>query len=378
MKCKKLVSLALALVMVLSLAACGGSGSTTTTEPAPAPAAGSDSGAAAAPAVTTTEMVDDTTGLKIACEPIELSMGCSGTIEGTASGDAVYKYLDEVKEWTDGNFVINFYPSGQLGGDAELIEGVQMGSVDIFMGSPSSQIGLVPELAILDISGLYQNIEQCNEVLSGGVRDQLETYYNKAGLHLGSAFATSFRITSSNKAVNSLADLQGLNIRTQENKYHMAFWKALGANPTPLAFGELYIALQQGMLDAQENPWVSYVGAKLCEVQKYMIFTNHIPFILTYVTSQSKYDSMTDAQKQVLNQFFYSVQKETAEKSPADDLRMQKECEDKYSLSCTDLPQDIWEAYPAATQAVVDLMKQDIDPNLVDSYVAAAKAAVGN
>jgi len=382
MKRKHIISLALALVMVFSLVACGGgdAGSTPATTPA-APAASGSTGTTtpAAPAAsTTTELVDDTTGLKIACEPIELSMGCSGTIDGTASGDAVYKYLEEIKQWTDGNFVINFYPSGQLGGDAELIEGVQMGSVDIFMGSPSAQIGLVPELAILDIAGLYENIEQCNEVLSGGVRDQLETYYNKAGLHLGSAFSTSFRITSSNKAINSLADLQGLNIRTQENKYHMAFWKALGANPTPLAWGEVYIALQQNMLDAQENPWVSYVGAKICEVQSNMTFTNHIPFILTFVTSNAKYQSMSDAQKQALNQFFYSVQKETAEKSPADDERMQKMCEDTYGLVCADLAPDIWAAYPAATQAVVDLMKQDIDPTLVDNYVAAAKAAVGN
>lgn len=376
---KKIIALVLAMVMVLSLAACGGS---KTTEPAAsssssAPAASTDA-APAAPAVTTTELVDDTTGLKIACEPIELSMGCSGTIDGTASGDAVYKYLDEIKEWTDGNFVINFYPSGQLGGDAELIEGVQMGSVDIFMGSPSAQIGLVPELAILDIAGLYETIDQCNEVLSGGVNEQLEPYYNKAGLHLGSAFATGFRITSSNKPIGSLAELQGLNIRTQENKYHMTFWKTLGANPTPLAWGEVYIALQQGMLDAQENPWVSYVGAKICEVQSNMTFTNHIPFILTFVTSQSRYEGMSDAQKQALNQFFYSIQKETAEKSPADDLRMQKLCEEQYGLVCADLAQDIWEAYPAATQAVVDLMKNDIDPAIVDSYVAAAKVAVGN
>ena len=376
---KKIVALVLAMVMVLSLAACGGGSKTT--EPAPAPAAsdGAQSGSASEPAAvsTTTEIVDDTTGLKIACEPIELSMGCSGTIDGTASGDAVYKYLDEIKEWTDGNFVINFYPSGQLGGDAELIEGVQMGSVDIFMGSPSAQIGLVPELAILDIAGLYENIDQCNEVLSGETKDTLETYYNKAGLHLGSAFATGFRITSSNKPIGSLADLQGLNIRTQENKYHMTFWKALGANPTPLAWGEVYIALQQGMLDAQENPWVSYVGGKICEVQSNMTFTNHIPFILTFVTGQSRYEGMSDAQKQALNQFFYSVQKETAEKAPADDLRMQKMCEEQYGLVCADIPQDIWDAFPAATQAVVDLMKNDIDPAIVDSYVNAAKAAVG-
>ena len=165
---KKIIALTLALVMVFALAACG-AGSTTTT--APASAAATTETAEAAPAATTAEIVDDTTGLKIPCEPITLSMGCSGTMDGTASGIAIDKYLAELKDWTDGNFVINFYPSGQLGGDAELIEGVQMGSVDIFMGAPSTQIGLIPELAILDISGLYENIDQCNAVLGGGLLD---------------------------------------------------------------------------------------------------------------------------------------------------------------------------------------------------------------
>ena len=76
---------------------------------------------------------------KIECEPIELSLGCSGTVDGTVMGDAISSGLEEIKKWTDGNFVINFYPSGQLGGDVELIEGAQMGSVDIFVGATTKR-----------------------------------------------------------------------------------------------------------------------------------------------------------------------------------------------------------------------------------------------
>lgn len=375
MKLKKLTALTLALSLALSLTACGGGNDSTSGGGASNSSSGGSNGGAST--ATTTEIVDDTTGLKIPCEPIELSMGCSGTVEGTIMGDALDKYLAELKEWTDGNFVINFYPSGQLGGDVELIEGTQMGSVDIFNGAPTSQVGLIPELAVLDISGLFENMEQCNEVLSGGFLSEIEPYYNNAGLHLLTAYGTSFRITSSNDAINSMDDLKGLNIRTQENKYHMEFWRNLGANPTPLAFGEVYIALQQHMLDAQENPWVSYVGAKLCEVQNYMTFTNHIPFISTYVMNNAKYQSMSDAQKQALNQFIYSMQKYIIEGTAADDARMQKECEDNYGLVCNELADDIKAAYPAATQAVVDLMKQDVDAAFVDKYVENAKAVTG-
>lgn len=374
---KRFAALMLCLATVLSLAACGGN---STTQADSASAAGSSTTASTPSASadpTTTELVDDTTGLKIPCDPIELSMGCSGTVDGTVMGDAIDKYLAELKDWTDGNFVINFYPSGQLGGDTDLIQGTQMGSVDIFNGAPTSQVGLIPQLAVLDIAGLYDNVDQCNQVLSGGFLDQIEPYYNEAGLHLLTAYTTDFRITSSNNPINSLADLKGLNLRVQENKYHIAFWKALGANPTPLAFGELYIALQQGMMDAQENPWVSYVGANLCEVQKYMTLTNHIPFISTYVMNNAKYESLSDAQKQALNQFIYSVKKYIVEGTAADDARLQKLCEDQYGLVVSDVPADIKAKYPEATQTVIDLMKKDIDPAFVDSYVAAAKAATG-
>lgn len=376
MNFKRLTASALALAMTLTLVACGGNTSSNSgASTSGGSTAGSTGSTDAAP--TTTEIVDDTTGLKIPCDPIQLSLGCSGTVDGTVMGDALDKYLAELQEWTDGNFVINFYPSGQLGGDTELIEGAQMGSVDIFTGAPTSQVGLIPELAVLDISGLYDNVEQCNEVLNGGFLDQIQPYYNNAGLRLLTAFATDFRITSSNDPINSLADLQGLNIRTQENKYHMAFWKELGANPTPLAFGELYIALQQGMMDAQENPWASYVGAKLCEVQNYMTFTNHIPFISTYVMNNAKYESMSDNQKQALNQFIYSVMKYQTEGTAEDNARMQKLCEDEYGLVCSEVPEDIKEAYAGATQVVVDMMKEDIDPAFVDSYLEAAAAARG-
>ncbi|MEA4932225.1 MAG: TRAP transporter substrate-binding protein [Lawsonibacter sp.] len=374
---KRLAALTLCLSMVLSLAACGGS------KPAPASSGSAAGSSSSTPSASTPSgsassgPVDDTTGLKIPCDPIQLSMGCSGTVDGTVMGDAINKYLAELKDWTDGNFVINFYPSGQLGGDTDLIQGAQMGSVDIFNGAPTSQVGLIPQLAVLDIAGLYDNVDQCNQVLSGGFMTQIEPYYNNAGLHLLTAYTTNFRITSSNNPINSLADLQGLNLRVQENKYHIAFWKALGANPTPLAFGELYIALQQGMMDAQENPWTSYVGAKLCEVQKYMTLTNHIPFISTYVMNNAKYESLSDTQKQALNQFIYSVKKYIVEGTAADDARLQKLCEDQYGLTVSDVPADVKAKYPEATQAVIDLMKKDIDPAFVDNYVAAAKAATG-
>ena len=119
------------------------------------------------------------------------------------------------------------------------------------------------------------------------------------------------------------------------------------------------------------------MGAKICEVQNYMTFTNHVPFIGTYVMNNAKYESMSDAQKQALNQFIYSVQKYQTEGTAEDDARMQKLCEDEYGLVCSEVPEDIKEAYAGASQVVIDMMKEDIDPTFVDNYVAAVNAVRG-
>lgn len=381
---KKLLAVTLCAAMVLSTTACGGNKTETA-------AAGSGSGAGSGSAEASAAAGEGETaavggnaeliaiaseGLNtsIDCEPIELSLGCSGTVDGTVMGDAIDAAIEAAKTWTNGNFVVNFYPGGQLGGDVELIEGTQMGSVDMFTGAPTSQVGLIPELAVLDIGGLYTDVESANKVLES-FKEQLEPYYNNSGLHLAGLFAPDFRILTSNKPIKTAADLQGLNIRTQENKYHMQFWKELGTNPTPLAFGELYIALQQGMLDAEENPWASIVGAKLCEVQKYIVETNHIPFVSTYVVNKAKYDGMSDSQKLAFNQFVEFCSRYQMAGTADDDARMSQLCQTDYGIEVTPVSDEIKALYEGASQAVIATMKENIDPAFVDSYVEAAKAA---
>lgn len=374
---KKVIALTMCAAMVLSMTACGGKETTAATgAETAAKSAGEDSGSGTAAGGNEELKAIASEGLNtsIACDPIELSLGCSGTVDGTVMGDAIYAAIEAAKSWTDGNFVVNFYPGGQLGGDVELIEGTQMGSVDMFTGAPTSQVGLIPELAVLDIGGLYTDVDSANAVLSN-FKAQLEPYYNKAGLHLATMYAPDFRILSSNKPVKTAADLQGLNIRTQENKYHMAFWKELGTNPTPLAFGELYIALQQGMLDAEENPWASIVGAKLCEVQKYIVETNHIPFVSTYVMNKAKYDGMSEEQKQVCDQFILYCERYQLAGTADDDARMSELCQSDYSIEVTPVTDEIKALYADASQTVIDMMKENIDPAFVDSYVEAARAA---
>lgn len=376
MTIKKTAAAALAMTMAVSLIACGGSktGETTGNTTTNAASENKEEAQAAGGKEELVKIASEGMETQIECEPIQLSLGCSGTVDGTVMGDAIKEATKAAKEWTNGNFVVNFFPSGQLGGDMELIEGAQMGSVDMFTGAPTSQVGLIPELAVLDIGGLYRDVDSANHVLEA-FREQLEEYYNKVNLHLVSIYAPDFRILTANKPITSAADLQGLNIRVQENKYHIEFWKKLGTNPTPLAFGELYIALQQGMLDAEENPWASIVGAKLNEVQSYIVETNHIPFVTTYVMNQTKYENMSEGQKKACDQFVEFIKRYQLAGTAEDDARMSKLCQDEYGIEVTEVSEEIKNLYADASASVIEMMKESIDPAFVDSYVEAAQKA---
>jgi TRAP-type C4-dicarboxylate transport system substrate-binding protein len=149
---------------------------------------------------------------------------------------------------------------------------------------------------------LYENLDVARKALSGTFRAKLEEWYDRAGLKLLLFEPIYYRETTTSKPINTVADFGGVKIRTMENEYHMAFWKALGANPTPLSFAELYVALQQGTVDAQENPYEIIWSSKFYEVQKYLINTHHIAFILSININKGIYEGMSDEYKKIIDE----------------------------------------------------------------------------
>lgn len=380
---KKFIATALAASMAMSLVACGGSSAPAASSAAPAaPAAPVEVAGFEATDTTypfTYEVSEDFDNVKIDCSAdgaIELSLGCSGTISGTINGDAVEFAQQVVEKATDGKVKIVLYEGGTLGSDTEMMSGMQMGSVDMFTGAPSGQVAMIGNLAVLDIGGAFSGIDNCNEIL-GNFVDLIQPDYNAQGLQMMSCFATDWRLLTSNKEYKSAADLKGSTVRVQENPYHIAFWTAMGANPTPLAFGEVYLSLQNGMLDAQENPYGSIIGAKLYEVQKYLYESDHIPFISTTIVSKAKYDSMSDAQKTAVNEFCYAMKYYMMENSAAAVADELKIVTDGGMTYIAEMPEDIKALYPTAAQAAVDAMKGNVNEQFLADYVASVNAVEG-
>ena len=371
---KKAIAAALSISMAASLAACGGSAASSGT--AVQSTAASSAGTAASFEATELKYnfpytaSEDFDNVKIDCsadDPIELSLGCSGTYTGTVTGDAIAFAQDVVERATDGKVKIVLYEGGVLGSDTEMMSGMQMGSVDLVQASPSGQVTMIPNLSVLDIGGAFSSMDNCNTIL-GNFVELIQPDYASQGLQLLNCYGTDWRLLTSNKEYKSLADLQGSSIRVQENPYHIAFWKALGANPTPLAFGEVYLSLQQGMLDAQENPTASIIGVKLYEVQKYLYESDHIPFVSTSVASKALMDRLSDAQRQAVYEFFYANEWYMLEHPTHEDDIAYMESQGMTYIA--DMPADITAKYPEAAQASIDAMKGVVNADFLSNYVA--------
>ena len=215
---------------------------------------------------------------------------------------ATEKIKELIETKSNGKIKVQIYLDNQLGGDREILEGCQLGDIAMVSQTTAPQVGFIPELAIFDIPMLYPNLDVSRKALSGQFRSKLEEWYDKAGLKLLLFEPIYYRETTTSRPINAVADFSGLKIRTMENEYHMAFWKALGANPTPLSFAELYVALQQGTVDAQENPYEIMWSSKFYEVQKYLVNTHHIAFILSININKGIYESMPDEYKAIITE----------------------------------------------------------------------------
>lgn len=303
---------------------------------------------------------------------IEIMLGYSGSDE-TLMGKKTYVMADRINEASGGKITVTVYPNGQLGGDTELFEGVQSGNVTMMVSTPSSQVNYIPELAILDIGGLYTDLDSCNAVLRGKYFDIINGYYRAKGLKLLSADATNFRVMSSNKPINTFSDYSGVKIRTQENRYHTTYWSALGANPTPLTFGELYIGLQQGLVEAQENPAEVLQASKFQEVQDYVVMTNHIPFVSMIIMNLDFWNSLPEAYQEVLSKNIRETQNELIAESTENELRVLSELEAD-GMTVIRLDDKTLEQMQAGTEACITEMKKKLSADVVDAYVNAARS----
>ncbi|MBP5751079.1 MAG: TRAP transporter substrate-binding protein, partial [Firmicutes bacterium] len=258
------------------------------------------------PAAPETPEAPEAAGEYDALEPVEL-IGADSTGKG-AAGQIFGEYVAQrVEEITGGKLTIDYHPNGDLGGDADLIRQMQSNDIQIVVCQTAPTVSFIPEMAVFDLPMSFAKYDgdKIDSVLNGdnAFTEALGKAYEAQNLHLlGFLQNATYRLTSSNKNLETLADYAGLQIRTMENANHMAFWSAIGAEPTPLAWAEVYVSLQNKMIDAEENAADTIVGANLNEVQKYLALTNHILYCNQICISKAGYEALDPAYQAALEQ----------------------------------------------------------------------------
>ncbi len=284
------------------------------------------------------------------------------------------KFFQELVDKRFGGKVkVELYLDTKLGGDRETLEGCQAGNIAMVSLTTAPMVGFVPKLAVFDIAMLFDNLDVAKKALDT-FKTKLIPDYEKAGFKLLMFTPISFRELTTKKPVTKLEDLKGLKIRTMENKYHVAFWKALGANPTPLNFAELYIALQQGIVDAQENPYDVIWGSKFYEVQKYLVHTHHICFIFTYVMNKKLFESMPADYQKMLTDTVNEVSDYLFEESKKQAGAMLAELKSK-GMEVVEITPEMKTGMREAAKTVVKMVKDAVGGEIVDDLLLAVQAA---
>ena len=214
-------------------------------------------------------------------------------------GVAIDTFAREVEKRTNGRYKVQNFYSGALGAERESVEGVQLGTLDLTLTSTGPLPNFVPEVAILDIPFLFRDYAHARAVLDGPIGQELLAKFPPKGM-MGLAWAENgFRhMTNSKRPVNQPDDLRGLKMRTMENPIHIEAYRQFGILPTPMAFTEVFTALQQGTVDGQENPLSVITSAKLDQVQKYLSLTGHVYSPAIFLMNKAQWDKLSDADKQ--------------------------------------------------------------------------------
>lgn len=354
---RNIIALALALIMVLSLAACGGK----TDSSAPS---GSQSGGAstAAPA----EGGDDTV--------------YNITIGGTVPDDhpisqGLFKFKEVAEELSGGRFKVEVYDNNTIGASRELVEGVQANEIQMAECSQSVYASFTDELMSVGLPFLFKNRQAGYDFFDSEVGDQIaDVIAEQTGVRIVGYFENGIRqLTNSKRPVTSPDDMKGLKIRVMESPLYIEMFTEMGANPSPMAFSELYTALQQGTVDGQDNPWTIVSTNAFYEVQSYATDLSHTFDITCFAINDKFYQELPDDLREVVDK--------AAEAAVETNRTLSIELENEYiatieggGCQITHLTDEQRQVFRDATAGCYDWFRQNYNPTVsLETVMAKAE-----
>lgn len=351
---KKIISLVLVMALAISLAACG------------AGASNGSSAAPAAPAATSAPVAASNAG-EVTGDKQELVLFAASISENTPTGAGLKAMADFINANSNGTLTAIDYYDTALGDASSLTEALKTGTVDVGVSGTAYFSSLVPEIEVFQLPFLFSDLETARAICAGPVAEEINQMFAPHGIIGLSFWENGFRELSNNKvAVKTPADMNGIKMRTLGAKVQIATWTAFGAMTTQIDASELYTSLQQGTIDAQDNPLHEIVSRKLYEVQPYVSLTDatYTPFYMAI--SQMKWDALSDSQKALVKEAAAvgrqaqldatDAAQATAKQTLIDNGVTVVEDVDKAAFQALAMPQ--WEIFTSQSETAVKLLEE--------------------
>jgi tripartite ATP-independent transporter DctP family solute receptor len=242
--------------------------------------------------------------------------------------DAARRMAELLKEKTGGKLAMTVHPAGELGNDNAILEGIRLGTIDLGTTGNPFFTSFAPRLNVMDLPYLFRDADHAHKVMDGPIGQELLKELEKSRMKGLAFWEIGFRhVTNSSRAVRGPEDLKGLKIRTTPNPAHVEAFKLLGANPVPMPYTELYMALQTGAVDGQENPINNIYANRLYEVQKHVSLTGHAYTASIVAMNLPKFKALPKDQQQALLDAAHEAalfQRELNRKQEAENLAKMK------------------------------------------------------
>ncbi|MFZ5946170.1 MAG: DctP family TRAP transporter solute-binding subunit [Bacillota bacterium] len=290
---------------------------------------------------------------------------------------ACQEFKKYVEEKSNGKIKVTTYPASQLGAEREELEGVQLGTIEMAALSTGPLPGIFPQIMVFDMPYLFSSTKVAYEVLDGPIGTEiLDLMREKTGIRGLVWGENGFRnFTNSVRTIKKPEDMKGLKIRTMENPAHMAMVTALGASPTPMAFNEVYTALQQKTVDGQENPVSLIVSMRFHEVNKFATLDGHVynPYIL--LMNDKFYSDMPADLQKVVDEGA-AIWREAERKANTEQIEKGIQTMKDSGVEVTELTLEEVQAFRDATKSVYEEFgKKEVGEELINKVLEAVKAA---
>ena len=290
-------------------------------------------------------------------------------------GKGVNRFVEIVNEKTGGKFKIRTYPNGSLGSESQMISATQGGVQEIVIPSSAPVVGIVKEFAVFDLPFLFNTEKEADAVLDGPIGQQLLDKLTSKGL-IGLCFwENGFRVvTNSKRPITKSEDIGGLKIRTMQSPVYIDAFNTRGANAVPMAFTEVYTALETKAIDAQENPFGIIHASKFNEVQKYLSATKHSYAPYVVIVGKRFWDRLSAEEKKVLQDACIEARGFQRQVSREENAKILEDLKSK-GMVYNELSPEELEKMQRKLKPVVDKFTKEVGPELVSQTRAEIEKA---